>query len=128
MQQVIFFITYIARIKIFYSETLKGDHKYYCETCCSKQEANKSLEIRSFPSILALHLKRFRFDDAARNTNMTKLCYRYVSNKYSKLNFSKYFILLNPLKIFSVWYFLANCVFLLQYVKMENLFYILLML
>ena len=57
-------------------ETLKGDHKYYCETCCSKQEANKSLEIRSFPSILALHLKRFRFDDAARNTNMTKLCYR----------------------------------------------------
>jgi len=63
------------------TETLKGDHKYYCETCCSKQEANKSLEIRSFPSILALHLKRFRFDDAARNTNMTKLCYRVVFSR-----------------------------------------------
>ena len=62
----------------FFSETLKGDHKYYCETCCSKQEANKSLEVRTFPKILALHLKRFRFDDGARSTNMTKLCYRYV--------------------------------------------------
>ena len=57
------------------SETLKGEHKYYCEVCCSKQEAHKSLEIRSFPKVLALHLKRFRFEDGARS-HMTKLSYR----------------------------------------------------
>ena len=66
----------LLSVKKKLSETLKGDHKYYCETCCSKQEANKSLEVRTFPKILALHLKRFRFDDGARSTNMTKLCYR----------------------------------------------------
>jgi len=72
------------------TETLKGDHKYYCETCCSKQEANKSLEVRSFPKILALHLKRFRFDDGARSTNMTKLCYRIVFSRELRIPSSIY--------------------------------------
>jgi len=71
------------------TETLKGEHKYYCEVCCSKQEAHKSLEIRSFPRILALHLKRFRFEDGARN-HMTKLSYRVVFSRQLRIPSSKF--------------------------------------
>ena len=71
-------------------ETLKGEHKYYCEVCCSKQEAHKSLEIRCFPRILALHLKRFRFEDGARN-HMTKLSYRYAHPCPHNSNIQTYF-------------------------------------
>lgn len=70
-------------------ETLKGEHKYYCEVCCSKQEAHKSLEIRCFPRILALHLKRFRFEDGARN-HMTKLSYRVVFSRELRIPSSKF--------------------------------------
>lgn len=71
------------------TETLKGEHKYYCEVCCSKQEAHKSLEIRSFPKVLALHLKRFRFEDGVRS-HMTKLSYRVVFSRQLRIPSSKY--------------------------------------
>lgn len=71
------------------TETLKGEHKYYCEVCCSKQEAHKSLEIRSFPKVLALHLKRFRFEDGARS-HMTKLSYRVVFSRQLRIPSSKF--------------------------------------
>lgn len=53
------------------SEVLRGDCKYYCETCCSPQEAERSMRIRRLPQVLALHLKRF-------NLQLTKLSYRVV--------------------------------------------------
>lgn len=42
-------------------EMLCGECKYYCETCRSKQEAEKRMRIKKLPKVLALHLKRFKF-------------------------------------------------------------------
>jgi len=52
-------------------EKLCGECKYYCENCCSKQEAEKRMRIKKLPQILALHLKRFKF----------------VENRFKKLNY-----------------------------------------
>ena len=41
-------------------EMLSGDHKYHCEVCLSKQEAQKCMRIKRLPKILVLHLKRFK--------------------------------------------------------------------
>lgn len=58
------------------TETLSSEHKYYCENCCSKQEAQKRMRIKKLPMILALHLKRFKYME---NQNRhTKLSYRVV--------------------------------------------------
>ncbi|XP_069487767.1 ubiquitin carboxyl-terminal hydrolase 46 isoform X6 [Ambystoma mexicanum] len=43
------------------TETLCSEHKYYCEICCSKQEAQKRMRVKKLPMILALHLKRFKY-------------------------------------------------------------------
>lgn len=57
-------------------ETLSSEHKYYCENCCSKQEAQKRMRIKKLPLILALHLKRFKYTEA--QNRHTKLSYRVV--------------------------------------------------
>ncbi|CAJ0942853.1 unnamed protein product, partial [Mesorhabditis belari] len=58
------------------TETLCADQKYYCETCCSHQEAQKRMRIKKLPRMLALHLKRFKYvDQLSRNT---KLSYRVL--------------------------------------------------
>ena len=41
-------------------EPLRGDNKFFCDTCCSLQEANKRMRIKRLPNVLALHLKRFK--------------------------------------------------------------------
>ena len=38
----------------------KGD-KYYCDTCCLRQEAFRCMRIKQLPSVLVCHLKRFKF-------------------------------------------------------------------
>lgn len=49
-------------LRVFSStETLCTEHKYYCEVCCSKQEAQKRMRVKKLPQILALHLKRFKY-------------------------------------------------------------------
>uniref|UniRef100_A0A6G1SLI8 ubiquitinyl hydrolase 1 n=1 Tax=Aceria tosichella TaxID=561515 RepID=A0A6G1SLI8_9ACAR len=54
------------------TETLDSEHKYYCEKCCSKQEAQKRMRIKKPPKILALHLKRFKYMEAQnRHTKLT---------------------------------------------------------
>lgn len=54
------------------TETLGSEHKYYCENCCSKQEAQKRMKIRKPPKILALHLKRFKYVEVQnRHTKLT---------------------------------------------------------
>ena len=58
------------------TETLSNEHKYYCENCCSKQEAQKRMRIKKLPMILALHLKRFKYMES--QSRHTKLSYRVV--------------------------------------------------
>jgi len=43
------------------TETLSNDSKYFCETCCCEQEAQKRMRIKSLPNVLAIHLKRFKY-------------------------------------------------------------------
>lgn len=57
-------------------ETLCGDQKYYCENCCSKQEAQKRMRVKKLPKLLALHLKRFKY--AEHLNRYTKLSYRVL--------------------------------------------------
>lgn len=42
------------------NEALRGDNKFFCDTCCSLQEAQKRMRIKRLPNVLALHLKRFK--------------------------------------------------------------------
>lgn len=58
------------------TETLCSEHKYFCETCCSKQEAQKRMRVKKLPKILALHLKRFKYIEQLQR--YTKLSYRVV--------------------------------------------------
>ncbi|CAD6188125.1 unnamed protein product [Caenorhabditis auriculariae] len=58
------------------TETLCGDQKYFCETCSSKQEAQKRMRIKRLPQMLALHLKRFKYVDQL--NRHTKLSYRVL--------------------------------------------------
>ncbi|XP_038057066.1 ubiquitin carboxyl-terminal hydrolase 12-B-like [Patiria miniata] len=58
------------------TETLCHECKYYCETCCSKQEAQKRMQVKKLPQILALHLKRFKYMEQVHR--YTKLSYRVV--------------------------------------------------
>ncbi|XP_023320289.1 ubiquitin carboxyl-terminal hydrolase 46 isoform X2 [Eurytemora carolleeae] len=43
------------------TETLCSDNKFKCDTCSSYQEAQKRMRVKRLPTILALHLKRFKF-------------------------------------------------------------------
>ncbi|CAC5362373.1 ubiquitin carboxyl-terminal hydrolase 46-like isoform X1 [Mytilus galloprovincialis] len=58
------------------TETLCAEQKYYCEVCCSKQEAQKRMRVKKLPQILALHLKRFKYMEQM--NRFTKLSYRVV--------------------------------------------------
>jgi len=42
-------------------EKLAREDKFYCETCCSLQEAQKRLRVKKVPNNLVVHLKRFKF-------------------------------------------------------------------
>lgn len=57
------------------TETLCSECKYYCEVCCSKQEAQKRMRVKKLPHVLALHLKRFKLEHPNRSI---KLSYRVV--------------------------------------------------
>eukprot|EP00908_Phaeocystis_cordata_P005534 Transcript_16033.p1 GENE.Transcript_16033~~Transcript_16033.p1 ORF type:complete len:262 (+),score=135.81 Transcript_16033:574-1359(+) len=56
------------------SEPLRGDNKFFCDACCSLQEANKCMRIKRLPNILALHLKRFKYIEQLQR--FKKLSYR----------------------------------------------------
>lgn len=43
------------------TETLCNDNKFKCDSCCSYQEAHKRMRVKRLPTILALHLKRFKY-------------------------------------------------------------------
>jgi len=42
-------------------EMLSRGDKFYCDKCCSLQEAQKRMKIKKLPKILVIHLKRFKF-------------------------------------------------------------------
>lgn len=44
-------------------EFLKGNDKFFCDNCCSLQEAQKRSTVTKWPQILCLHLKRFKYDE-----------------------------------------------------------------
>ena len=68
-------ITHCLR-KFSHTETLNSDHKFFCDTCCSKQEARKRMRLKKLPQVLAIHLKRFKFQESL--GRYTKLAYRVV--------------------------------------------------
>ncbi|CAO3683727.1 unnamed protein product [Rhizopus stolonifer] len=58
------------------SETLCHKNKYYCDICSGLQEAEKRMKIKKLPNILALHLKRFKYQEQLQK--YIKLTYRVV--------------------------------------------------
>lgn len=44
------------------SEFLREKNKFFCEKCNGLQEAERRMKIRKLPRVLALHLKRFKFE------------------------------------------------------------------
>ncbi|EIW71561.1 hypothetical protein TREMEDRAFT_22545, partial [Tremella mesenterica DSM 1558] len=56
------------------SEMLCQKNKFYCDSCCGLQEAEKRMKIKRLPNVLALHLKRFKYQESL--GRYTKLFYR----------------------------------------------------
>lgn len=48
-------------LKFSKPEKLYGNNKFYCESCMSLQEAEKTTLVKKLPQILILHLKRFKY-------------------------------------------------------------------
>ncbi|THG96312.1 hypothetical protein EW026_g5498 [Hermanssonia centrifuga] len=47
-------------------------NKFFCDACCDLQEAEKRMKIKKLPNILALHLKRFKYqEDVGKNIKLT---------------------------------------------------------
>ncbi|KAL1923143.1 uncharacterized protein VTP21DRAFT_9519 [Calcarisporiella thermophila] len=58
------------------SEILCHQNKFLCENCGGLQEAEKRMRIKSLPQVLALHLKRFKYEEKVQR--FVKLSYRVV--------------------------------------------------
>ncbi|KAF5356146.1 hypothetical protein D9756_003694 [Leucocoprinus leucothites] len=56
------------------SEMLCQKNKFFCDSCCDLQEAEKRMKIKKLPNVLALHLKRFKFQEDVQK--YIKLTYR----------------------------------------------------
>ncbi|KAL5982193.1 Ubiquitin carboxyl-terminal hydrolase 3 [Asimina triloba] len=58
------------------TETLNAEDKFFCDKCCSLQEAQKRMKIKKPPFILVIHLKRFKYIEQL--GRYKKLSYRVV--------------------------------------------------
>ncbi|SPO39510.1 related to deubiquitinating enzyme ubh1 [Pseudozyma flocculosa] len=56
------------------SEMLRSRNKFFCDSCSGLQEAEKRMKIRKLPNVLALHLKRFKYEESIQR--YVKLAYR----------------------------------------------------
>lgn len=56
------------------SEMLCQRNKFFCDACCGLQEAEKRMKIKQLPNVLALHLKRFKYQEDVQK--YIKLTYR----------------------------------------------------
>lgn len=66
------------------TETLNAEDKFFCDKCCSLQEAQKRMKIKKPPNILVIHLKRFKYIEQL--GRYKKLSYRVVFPMELKLN------------------------------------------
>ncbi|CAN4075675.1 unnamed protein product [Withania somnifera] len=66
------------------TETLNAEDKFFCDKCCSLQEAQKRMKIKKPPHILVIHLKRFKYIELL--GRYKKLSYRVVSPLELKLS------------------------------------------
>ncbi|KAG6394510.1 hypothetical protein SASPL_145098 [Salvia splendens] len=66
------------------TETLNAEDKFFCDKCCSLQEAQKRMKIKRPPQILVIHLKRFKYIEQL--GRYKKLSYRVVFPLELKLN------------------------------------------
>lgn len=67
-------------------ETLNAEDKFFCDKCCSLQEAQKRMKIKKPPHILVIHLKRFKYIEQL--GRYKKLSYRVVFPMELKLSSS----------------------------------------
>ncbi|KAI9299071.1 cysteine proteinase [Neoconidiobolus thromboides FSU 785] len=58
------------------NEMLCDRNKYFCDVCNGLQEAEKRMKIKKVPNVLALHLKRFKYQEKIQK--YAKLSYRVV--------------------------------------------------
>ncbi|CAA2984283.1 ubiquitin carboxyl-terminal hydrolase 3 [Olea europaea subsp. europaea] len=58
------------------TETLNAEDKFFCDKCCSLQEAQKRMKIKRPPHVLVIHLKRFKYIEQLNRHK--KLSYRVV--------------------------------------------------
>ncbi len=58
------------------SEMLRSRNKFFCDSCSGLQEAEKRMKIKKLPNLLALHLKRFKYEESVQR--YVKLAYRVV--------------------------------------------------
>lgn len=58
------------------TELLEKQDKFFCDVCCSLQEAERRMRVKKLPRILALHLKRFKYVEQL--GKYKKLGYRVV--------------------------------------------------
>lgn len=58
------------------SEMLRSRNKFFCDSCSGLQEAEKRMKIKKLPNVLALHLKRFKYEETVQR--YVKLAYRVV--------------------------------------------------
>ncbi|KAF9469585.1 hypothetical protein BDZ94DRAFT_1180796 [Collybia nuda] len=56
------------------SEMLCQKNKFFCDACCDLQEAEKRMKVKKLPNVLALHLKRFKYQEDVQR--YIKLVYR----------------------------------------------------
>ncbi|XP_078440047.1 ubiquitin carboxyl-terminal hydrolase 3 [Wolffia australiana] len=66
------------------TETLNAEDKFFCDKCCSLQEAQKRMKIKKLPHILVIHLKRFKYMEQL--GRYKKLSYRVVFPMELKLS------------------------------------------
>ncbi|KAI9160493.1 hypothetical protein LWI28_008646 [Acer negundo] len=62
--------------KILVRQTLNAEDKFFCDKCCSLQDAQKWMKIKRPPHILVIHLKQFKYIEQL--GRYKKLSYRVV--------------------------------------------------
>ncbi|KAG0150358.1 hypothetical protein CROQUDRAFT_652541 [Cronartium quercuum f. sp. fusiforme G11] len=82
------------------SEMLCQKNKFSCDQCCSLQEAEKRMKIKKLPNVLALHLKRFKYQEELQR--YIKLTYRVVFPFELRL-FNTTDDIPNPDRLYELW-------------------------
>lgn len=82
------------------SEMLRHRNKFHCDSCCGLQEAEKRMKIKRLPPILALHLKRFKYEESLQRH--VKLNYRVVFPFELRL-FNTADGIADPDRLYSLW-------------------------